>query len=43
MFYSIAKDSNVMLHLARKAFWPGNVPFILLHIDTTGEFGGIAE
>jgi sulfate adenylyltransferase subunit 2 len=32
--YSIAKDSTVMLHLARKAFWPGNNPFTLLHIDT---------
>ena len=38
MFYSIGKDSTVMLHLARKAFWPGNVPFTLLHIDTTYEF-----
>ncbi|MDX5328475.1 MAG: sulfate adenylyltransferase subunit CysD, partial [Marinobacter sp.] len=38
MFYSIGKDSTVMLHLARKAFWPGNVPFTLLHIDTTWEF-----
>ncbi|MHA7923910.1 MAG: sulfate adenylyltransferase subunit CysD [Marinobacter sp.] len=38
MFYSIGKDSTVMLHLARKAFWPGGVPFTLLHIDTTWEF-----
>jgi len=38
MFYSIGKDSTVMLHLARKAFWPGNVPFTMLHIDTTWEF-----
>ncbi|PAV25385.1 sulfate adenylyltransferase subunit 2 [Tamilnaduibacter salinus] len=38
LFYSIGKDSTVMLHLARKAFWPGTVPFTLLHIDTTWEF-----
>ena len=38
MFYSIGKDSTVMLHLARKAFWPAPVPFKLLHIDTTWEF-----
>jgi len=38
MFYSIGKDSTVMLHLARKAFWPAPVPFTLLHIDTTWEF-----
>ncbi len=38
MFYSIGKDSTVMLHLARKAFAPSKVPFILLHIDTTWEF-----
>lgn len=38
MFYSIGKDSTVMLHLARKAFWPGSVPLTLLHIDTTWEF-----
>ncbi len=39
LFYSIGKDSTVMLHLARKAFWPGTMPFTLLHIDTTWEFG----
>ena len=39
MFYSIGKDSTVMLHLARKAFWPGKIPFTLLHVDTTWEFG----
>ena len=39
MFYSIGKDSTVMLHLARKAFWPAKVPFTLLHVDTTWEFG----
>ena len=38
MFYSIGKDSTVMLHLARKAFWPAPMPFTLLHIDTTWEF-----
>ncbi len=39
LFYSIGKDSTVMLHLARKSFWPGTMPFTLLHIDTTWEFG----
>ncbi len=43
LFYSIGKDSTVMLHLARKAFWPANVPFTLLHIDTTWEFHEMAE
>jgi len=43
MFYSIGKDSTVMLHLARKAFWPAPVPFTLLHIDTTWEFGEMAR
>ncbi|OQW71200.1 MAG: sulfate adenylyltransferase small subunit [Proteobacteria bacterium ST_bin11] len=43
MFYSIGKDSTVMLHLTRKAFWPGNVPFTLLHIDTTWEFAEMAR
>ncbi|MCW8193699.1 sulfate adenylyltransferase subunit CysD [Proteobacteria bacterium 005FR1] len=42
MFYSIGKDSTVMLHLARKAFFPGPVPFPLLHIDTTWEFAEMA-
>ena len=42
MFYSIGKDSTVMLHLARKAFWPAPVPFTLLHIDTTWEFAEMA-
>lgn len=42
MFYSIGKDSTVMLHLARKAFWPGTIPFTLLHIDTTWEFAEMA-
>jgi sulfate adenylyltransferase subunit 2 len=38
MLYSIGKDSSVMLHLARKAFFPGPVPFPLLHIDTGWKF-----
>jgi sulfate adenylyltransferase subunit 2 len=38
LFYSIGKDSTVLLHLARKAFYPAAVPFTLLHIDTTWEF-----
>lgn len=38
MLYSIGKDSTVLLHLARKAFHPGRVPFPLLHIDTTWKF-----
>lgn len=43
MFYSIGKDSTVMLHLARKAFAPAPVPFPLLHIDTTWEFAEMAR
>jgi sulfate adenylyltransferase subunit 2 len=38
MLYSIGKDSTVMLHLARKAFFPAPPPFPLLHIDSTWEF-----
>ncbi len=38
MMYSIGKDSSVLLHLARKAFAPGKLPFPLLHIDTTFKF-----
>ncbi|MBA2779183.1 sulfate adenylyltransferase subunit CysD [Halomonas kenyensis] len=38
MLYSIGKDSSVMLHLARKAFFPGPPPFPLLHVDTTWKF-----
>lgn len=38
MLYSIGKDSEVMLHLARKAFYPGRLPFPLLHVDTTFKF-----
>jgi len=38
MLYSIGKDSSVMLHLARKAFYPGTPPFPLMHVDTTWKF-----
>jgi len=38
MLYSIGKDSAVLLHLARKAFFPGPLPFPLLHVDTTWKF-----
>ncbi|WP_430462854.1 sulfate adenylyltransferase subunit CysD [Thalassolituus sp. LLYu03] len=38
MLYSIGKDSAVMLHLARKAFYPGKPPFPLMHVDTTWKF-----
>jgi sulfate adenylyltransferase subunit 2 len=38
MLYSIGKDSAVMLHLARKAFFPGQIPFPFLHVDTTWKF-----
>ena len=38
MLYSIGKDSSVMLHLAKKAFFPGPLPFPLLHVDTTWKF-----
>ena len=38
MLYSIGKDSAVMLHLALKAFFPGKLPFPLLHVDTTWKF-----
>lgn len=38
MLYSIGKDSSVLLHLARKAFFPGRLPFPLLHIDTLWKF-----
>lgn len=43
MFYSIGKDSTVMLHLARKAFYPSIIPLKLLHIDTTWEFAEMAK
>ena len=38
MLYSIGKDSSVLLHLARKAFYPSKLPFPLLHVDTTWKF-----
>ena len=38
MLYSIGKDSGVMLHLAKKAFYPSKLPFPLLHVDTTWKF-----
>ena len=38
MLYSVGKDSAVMLHLARKAFFPARPPFPLLHVDTTWKF-----
>lgn len=38
MLYSIGKDSSVMLHLAHKAFYPGKIPFPLMHVDTQWKF-----
>jgi len=38
LMYSIGKDSSVLLHLARKAFYPASIPFPLLHVDTTWKF-----
>jgi sulfate adenylyltransferase subunit 2 len=43
MLYSIGKDSSVLLHLARKAFYPGSLPFPLLHVDTTWKFRAMYE
>ena len=43
MLYSIGKDSSVMLHLARKAFFPSKPPFPLLHVDTTWKFREMIE
>ncbi|WP_395621938.1 sulfate adenylyltransferase subunit CysD [Sphingomonas daechungensis] len=43
MLYSIGKDSAVMLHLAKKAFFPGPLPFPLLHVDTTWKFRAMYE
>ncbi len=43
MLYSIGKDSSVLLHLARKAFHPGRIPFKILHIDTTWKFREMIE
>ncbi|WP_242521708.1 sulfate adenylyltransferase subunit CysD [Motiliproteus sp. SC1-56] len=43
MLYSIGKDSSVMLHLTRKAFYPGKPPFPLMHVDTTWKFREMIE
>ncbi len=43
MLYSVGKDSAVMLHLARKAFYPSKPPFPLLHVDTTWKFRAMYE
>ena len=43
MLYSIGKDSSVMVRLAQKAFYPGRIPFPLLHIDTTYKFREMTE
>jgi sulfate adenylyltransferase subunit 2 len=43
MLYSVGKDSAVMLHLARKAFFPSPPPFPLLHVDTTWKFRAMYE
>ena len=43
MLYSIGKDSSVMLRLAQKAFFPGRIPFPLLHIDTSYKFKEMIE
>jgi sulfate adenylyltransferase subunit 2 len=43
LLYSIGKDSSVLVHLARKAFYPGLIPFPLLHIDTTYEYPEMIE
>lgn len=43
LLYSIGKDSSVLLHLARKAFYPGRLPFKMLHIDSTFKFREMIE
>jgi sulfate adenylyltransferase subunit 2 len=43
MLYSIGKDSSVMLRLAQKAFYPGKIPFPLLHVDTSYKFPEMIE
>jgi len=43
MLYSVGKDSAVMLHLAKKAFYPSPPPFPLLHVDTTWKFKAMYE
>ena len=43
MLYSIGKDSSVMVRLAEKAFYPGKVPFPLMHIDSKWKFKEMIE
>ncbi len=43
LLYSIGKDSSALLHLARKAFYPGKPPFAFMHIDTTWKFREMIE
>src|SRR6202020_3142652 len=43
MLYSIGKDSSVMVRLAQKAFYPGKIPFPLLHVDTSYKFPEMIE
>src|SRR5712692_7487778 len=43
MLFSIGKDSSVMLRLAQKAFYPGKIPFPLLHVDTSYKFPEMIE
>src|SRR3984893_12382139 len=43
LLYSIGKDSSVLLHLARKAFYPAKPPFPLVHIDPTWKFRAMIE
>lgn len=43
LLYSIGKDSSVLLHLARKAFYPSKLPFPVMHIDTTWKFREMIE
>lgn len=43
LLYSMGKDSTVLLHLARKAFYPSRPPFPILHVDTTWEFRDMIE
>jgi sulfate adenylyltransferase subunit 2 len=43
ILYSVGKDSSVLVHLARKAFYPGKIPFPLVHIDTTYEYPELIE
>src|SRR3954469_11958730 len=43
MLYSVGKDSAVMVHVARKAFYPSPPPFPLMHVDTTWKFKAMYE